>query len=200
MSSPEKKAPRLYSRRGDLGETSLIYGPRVGKDHVRIVALGTIDELSSWLGVVRQNDLEPELENVLLRLQCRLFDLGEEVASMDPYRVDGKKMTSDDVKALEATIDRWQAKTPYFRGFVISTGARSAVDLHMARTVCRRLERRLTALLRFDPSFSPRALAWCNRVGDLLFLLARYENERLKYDDSLEHALEKLHDNDLDVF
>ena len=194
------RTPRIYSRRGDLGETSLTYGPRVGKDHYRIVALGSLDELNAWLGVARTHELDTDVECAVLRLQVRLFDFGEEVASIDPGRQGIKRICDSDVKALERVIDLWNIKLPPTRGFVVPGGSAGAATLHMARAVCRRAERRITALLRFDPTFSPRALAWLNRVGDLLFLLARFENQRLGVEDRLSTIRLSLDKDAADLF
>ena len=173
-----QKRTRLYSRRGDLGETGLLYGPRVGKDHRRIELTGTLDELSAWLGWARAEGLDPRVDAVLDDLQRAIFDVGAEVATLTPAKFNVKTVGDAEVKALEQTIDAWDARVEPRRDFVAPGGAKSAAALHVARTICRRAERRATALLRFDETFSPRVVAWLNRVGDLLFALARFENAR----------------------
>lgn len=173
-----QKRTRLYSRRGDLGETGLLFGPRVGKDHRRIELTGELDELNSWLGWARAEGLDPRVDAVLADLQRAIFDVGAETATLTPVKFEVKIVGDADVKALERAIDDWDARVEPRRGFVAPGGAKSAAALHVARTVCRRAERRAVALLRFDETFSPRVVAWLNRVGDLLFALARFENAR----------------------
>ncbi len=173
-----QKRTRLYSRRGDLGETGLLFGPRVGKDHRRIELAGTLDELSAWLGWARAEGLDPRVDEALDALQRAIFDVGAEVATLTPAKFDVRTVGDEEVKALERTIDAWDAQVEPRRGFVVPGGAKSAAALHVARTICRRAERRAVALLRFDETFSPRVVAWLNRVGDLLFALVRFENAR----------------------
>ncbi len=174
-----KKKTRVYSRRGDLGETSLLFGPRVGKDHRRIELLGTLDELSSQLGCARSFGVDPEVDRILRRIQYRLYVVGSEVASINPAKYEVKQVRDSDVKAVERVIDLWDLKLEPTRDFIIPFGSHSSTCLHLARALCRRAERRACALLRFDPSFSPRVGAWLNRIGDLIFVLARFENFRL---------------------
>ena len=173
-----QKRTRLYSRRGDLGETGLLFGPRVGKDHRRIELTGTLDELSAWLGWARAEGLDPRVDAALDDLQRAIFDVGAEVATLTPAKFNVRTVGDADVKALEEKIDAWDARLEPRREFVVPGGAKSAAALHVARTICRRAERRATALLRFDETFSPRVVAWLNRVGDLLFVWARFENAR----------------------
>ncbi len=171
--------PRPYSRRGDLGETSLVIGPRVGKDHCRIELVGAVEELSAWLGKARLSDVDPEVAALLLRLQERLLVVSVEAASLDPSLSDNAVVTENHIGILERAADSWNARVPLTRGTVLPGGTRAAADLWVAYSVCRRAERRATALLRFDARFSPRALAWLNRLSALIAILARYENTRV---------------------
>lgn len=175
----ERKRPRLYSRRGDLGETSMAFGPRVGKDHRRIELSGVIEELSSLLGVVRAVGVEDETARVLKRLQVRLFEVRQEVLTSAPAKLGIKIVTEADIKAIERVIDLWDARLPSCRTIAIPGGSLSASFIYMAWAECRKAERRACALLRFDPEFSPRVGAWLNRASDLLYVLARLENVRL---------------------
>ena len=178
MEKTEIKRTRLYSRRGDLGETSLLFGPRVGKDHYRVTLLGTLDELNAVVGLARAEGVDAESDQILVRLQRRLFEVGAEVATLTPEKFEVKRVDESNIRELESLIDTQCLKVEPTRAFIMPGGTKSAALLHFARTVCRRAERRATALLRFDPNFSPRVVAWINRVGDLLFVLARYENAR----------------------
>jgi cob(I)alamin adenosyltransferase len=139
---------------------------------------GTLDELSAWLGWARAEGLDPRVDATLDELQRAIFDVGAEVATLTPVKFDVRTVGEDDVKAMERTIDEWDAQVEPRREFVVPGGTKSAAALHVARTICRRAERRAVALLRFDETFSPRVVAWLNRVGDLLFALARFENAR----------------------
>lgn len=174
----ERKRIRLYSRRGDLGETSLIYGPRVGKDHRRIELSGTLEELSARLGWIRTLDIDPDVVSVLKRLQFRIAEVKGEVLSITPVKFEVRVVLDADVKSVEKAVDQWDSRGDALRRGFVPSGTRTATALYMALTDCRRAERRACALLRFDPDFSPRVGAWLNRVGDLLLALAKYENSR----------------------
>ena len=164
---------RVYSRRGDLGETALFSGPRVGKDQKRIVAVGALDELNSFLGLARSFGLTPKMDAELDGIQRKLFEVGTEIVAMTPARHDVKMIGPDDIRFLEGTIDRWNASLPPLSHFLIPGGPPPAAALHVARAVCRRAERRTVALVRSDETVSRRLIAWLNRLGDLLFVLAR---------------------------
>lgn len=171
--SGEPKRVRIYSRRGDLGETSLFAGPRVGKDHPRIEAVGTVDELSSAIGLARSFGLPEPADQVLDRVQRKLIEIGTEITSMTPDRHAVTTVQPEDIRALEELIDTFSAPLPPLTSFVIPGGTPAQAALHVARTVCRRAERRLVALLRADATFPRRLVAWFNRLGDLLFVLSR---------------------------
>ena len=130
-----KKRTRLYSRRGDLGETSLLFGPRVGKDHRRIELLGTLDELSSQLGHARAIGVDSEVDRILRRLQYRLYVVGTEVASTNPAKFEVKLVRESDVKAVERVIDIWDAKLKPTRVFIFPSGTQSSTCLHIARSI-----------------------------------------------------------------
>ena len=170
---------RIYSRRGDLGETSLHYGPRVGKDQKRIVACGTLDELNSWLGLVlTEEGLPGDVAELLLDIQHRIFPVSAEIASFQPEKLRMTMVSHEDIDWLESQIDRMEEPLEDLNHFIIPGGTRSAALLHLARCVCRRAERRVVALVRADESVSRQIIAWLNRLGDLRFVLARVLNER----------------------
>ncbi len=177
-SSEKNPAPpkriRVYSRRGDLGETSLFSGPRVGKDHPRIEAVGEVDELSSAIGLARSFGLSASADEILERIQRKLIEVGTEITAMTPGRHAVPTVQPEDIRGLEELIDSLEASLPPLNSFVIPGGTPAVAALHVARTVCRRAERRLVALLRADATFSRRLVAWFNRLGDLLFVLSRY--------------------------
>jgi cob(I)alamin adenosyltransferase len=165
---------KIYTRTGDSGETGLFGGRRVAKDEPRIEVCGTIDELNCVLGLVRAEQPAEPIDALLERIQHELFEIGAEVAGAESAADTGH------VKTLEDAIDRFDAPLEPLEGFILPGGGRTAAGLHLARAVCRRAERRLVTLIRqceqdHDPNrkISPVATAYLNRLGDLLFVLAR---------------------------
>ena len=158
----------------DLG---LFGGPRVWKDEPRIDAYGTVDELNAALGLARCESLEEEVELLIRDVQSDLFDIGAELATPDPLSKGVAFERPERVAALELAIDRYDRLMPSLQNFILPAGTRAASTLHMTRTICRRAERRLVTLLR-DPENhrSQIALEYLNRLGDLLFVLARHAN------------------------
>ena len=169
---------KLYTRTGDAGETSLFGGTRARKDDPRVDAYGEVDELNAWLGLARASAIDPELATELQHLQRDLFALGAQLA--DPAdriaaRVTKAALADDDVARLERLIDKMEEELPPLRRFILAGGAPAGAALHVARTVCRRAERRIVAL---DPPVDPVLLRYVNRLSDLLFVLARVANHR----------------------
>jgi cob(I)alamin adenosyltransferase len=173
---------RVYTRRGDQGDTDLVGGTRVPKDSARIAAYGTVDELNATLGVARaanaaatsRRGWRAELEAVLRRLQNELFDLGAELATPPDGFVAGMfRVGAAEVKALETTLDACQRDLAPLRSFVLPGGGPVSAQLHVARTVCRRAERDVLALMRRE-TLGPWPLAYLNRLSDLLFVLSRW--------------------------
>jgi len=169
---------RIYTKTGDAGETSLLGGGRVPKDHVRVAAYGDVDETNAAIGVVRTL-AQPPLDRLLFGVQKDLFAIGAQLA--DPgHRVAAKRakaaVTAAHVRRLEKAIDVRQETLPPLRAFVLPGGTPAAALLHQARTVCRRAERSVVALAR-EADLDPRILAYLNRLSDLLFVLARAENQ-----------------------
>lgn len=172
---------KLYTKTGDAGETSLIYGRRIAKDDLRVECYGTIDEANSILGVAvstlsDQAGME-DLVRVFLRVQRDLFDLGRDLATPDEKR-DQPFVTEEHVTQLERVIDRLSAETPELRQFILPGGALAAAHLHHARTVTRRAERLCVSLLR-QQQCNPFIRSYLNRLSDLLFAAARAVNDRL---------------------
>ena len=170
---------KIYTRTGDLGETALFGGPRVGKDMIRIEVCGEIDELNCALGVVRAKKLPEDLDRLLLRLQHELFEVGAELATPDPVRHGTRTIGPQHVQTMENELDALAATLPELKQFILPGGTPAAAELHRARAVCRRAERRLVALVRHsEEEISRVLLAYLNRLGDLLFVLAREVNAR----------------------
>jgi cob(I)alamin adenosyltransferase len=169
---------KIYTRTGDEGATSLFDGTRVSKADDRVDAYGEVDELNAWLGFVRASTLPADLDEPLLRIQRDLFALGAMLA--DPAhriatRVTKATLGAEDVARLESLIDRLESELPPLRHFVLAGGAAAGAALHVARTVCRRAERRMVAL---DPAPDPLTIQYINRLSDLLFVVARVVNHR----------------------
>jgi cob(I)alamin adenosyltransferase len=154
----------IYTKTGDKGETSLANGERVSKTDVRIEAYGTVDELNSWVGLLRASvNLQPT-DGQLQRVQNRLFNLGAEL-SMAP----GEWITENDVRELETWIDAMQAVVPKQRAFILPAGGETVGRCHVCRTICRRAERRM-----IEAKATEVSLRYMNRLSDYLFVLSRY--------------------------
>jgi cob(I)alamin adenosyltransferase len=161
---------RIYTRTGDGGTTGLADGSRVSKDAPRIEAIGAVDELNSALGVLLAESLPDAARDCLVGVQNDLFDLGGELS------VPGHALMSKaHVERLEHALDRVNAGLPPLKDFILPGGTRAAALAHLARTVCRRAERRLVTLSR-KQKLAPALPAYLNRLSDLLFVLARELN------------------------
>ena len=191
---------RVYTRRGDHGETDLVGGTRVPKDHARIDAYGTVDELNAALGVVRAFNaadvghapIRRELDAVLRKLQSELFDLGAELATPPASFVQGMFRVGDaEVSALEAIMDRCQQDLEPLKSFILPGGGRTSALLHVARTVCRRAERDVLRLMRLE-QVGTGPLRYLNRLSDLLFVLSRWVGRHMREREFLwERPLER---------
>jgi cob(I)alamin adenosyltransferase len=169
---------KIYTRTGDAGETSLFDGTRVMKHDDRVDAYGEVDETNAWVGLARASRLDTDLDAHLVQIQRDLFALGAQLA--DPAdkiadRVTKATLGDTDVARLEAIIDRLDTELPPLRRFILAGGTPAGAALHVARTVCRRAERRMVAL---QPPVDPVLLRYVNRLSDLLFVLARAVNHR----------------------
>jgi cob(I)alamin adenosyltransferase len=167
---------KIYTRTGDAGETSLFDGTRVRKDTARVDVYGEVDELNAWLGLARASHLDRSLDDALMQVQRDLFALGALLA--DPAariasRVTKATLGDADVERLEQLIDRLEADLSPLRRFILPGGAPSGATLHLARAVCRRVERRMIAL---EPPVEPVLIRYVNRLSDLLFVMARFAN------------------------
>ena len=176
----------IYTRTGDSGETDLRAGMRVAKHTPRIEAIGTLDELVAVLGMVRAQRPVSEVERLVDRVQNELLALGAELAHPEVAPPAARRIRREHIAALETDIDRYEPTLPELRQFLVPAGASTAAALHWARCVCRRAERRLVALRHHDPQSVPAEwLAYLNRLSDLLFVLARAENQATGHGDQL---------------
>jgi cob(I)alamin adenosyltransferase len=165
---------KIATRTGDAGETGLGDGSRVPKDHVRIAALGDVDELNSALGVLLAEKMPADIREALEAVQQDLLDLGGELS------IPGHAMlTAQKVERLDGWLEAWNAGLPALKEFILPGGSRAAAAAHVARTVCRRAERSLVALGREGGApVSKHARQYVNRLSDLLFVAGRTLNRR----------------------
>lgn len=170
---------RIYTRGGDKGKTSLVNGDRVSKQHPRIEAFGTIDETNAAIGVVRLHT-KGKIDQMLKRIQNDLFDLGADLATpVAPKNDKGLRIIAKQVKRLESEIDTMNSELKPLNSFVLPGGSVASAYLHVARTVCRRAERGISALIELNPKLvNPLALQYTNRLSDHLFVLSRYVNAK----------------------
>jgi cob(I)alamin adenosyltransferase len=170
---------KLYTRKGDEGETSLGGGQRVAKDSARVTAYGTVDELNACLGVALAQGLSPRLDGALRPIQNELFHLGSDLCFLedDKARLQLPQIESRHVERLEALIDELNQVVGPLQNFILPGGSPGAAALHVARTVCRRAERTAVTLARVE-AIGPYVLTYLNRLSDLLFVMARYENKQ----------------------
>ena len=171
---------KIYTRTGDLGDTSLFGGTRVAKDDARIEAYGTIDELSSFLGVARAANVPDEVDAQLERVQRDLFEIGAHLASPGTSRFTG--VDPQHITELEGAIDAMERELTPLTNFILPGGTLPASQLHVARTVCRRAERRVVALRDASPA-TQSTIAYLNRLSDYLFVAARFSNKRANIAD-----------------
>lgn len=176
---------RIYTKTGDQGETSLGDGARVAKDHPRVAAYGTVDELNAYLGMLVSLPAPPPELALLKAIQNDLLDLGGDLCvPMKADEIPGShlRIQPTQIDKLERAIDRLNADLPALRSFVIPGGPPAAAWAHLARTVCRRAERKVITLSRQEP-LNPNVVIYLNRLSDLLFVLARVADRK-------EHAEE----------
>lgn len=162
-----KRLTKIYTRTGDDGTTGLADGSRLPKDSLRVEAMGTADELNSHIGVLRACELPAYIDEELAEVQQRLFDIGGEMAVPDQAMI-----RSGHVETLESWLDKHNGSLPPLREFILPGGGLAAAHCHLARAVCRRMERCLWQLAR-EAEVNPLALTWLNRLSDLLFVYAR---------------------------
>ncbi|WP_459209922.1 cob(I)yrinic acid a,c-diamide adenosyltransferase [Aquimarina rhabdastrellae] len=171
---------KVYTKTGDKGTTALFGGTRVPKHHIRIDSYGTIDELNSYIGLIRDQEINPHYKEVLIDIQHKLFTIGAILAT-DPEkmvlksgkeRLDIKKIKDSDIEYLEQEMDTMDTSLPPMTHFVLPGGHQTVSFCHIARCVCRRAERLSTALYEIEP-FEDTALQYLNRLSDYLFVLAR---------------------------
>jgi cob(I)alamin adenosyltransferase len=181
---------KIYTKTGDKGSTSLFGGTRVPKYHHRIDSYGTIDELNSWIGLIRDQEIDAHTKEMLIKIQSDLFSIGailatdpeKEMLKSGKKRLDIVKITIADIALLENEIDVMSDVLPPMTHFVLPGGHTTVSYCHIARTVCRRAER-LTALLFENEPFDEFVLPYINRLSDYLFVLARKLSHDFRSDE-----------------
>jgi len=169
---------KIYTKTGDDGTTGLFGGQRVRKDDLRIEAYGTIDELNSILGIAHCRIEDEEIKAVILQVQNQLFTVGSDLATppdTNTHNFEIPRVDESFITFAESRIDIFEARLPELRSFILPGGSTGSSYLHLARTVCRRAERRITNL-QAEAGSVELILVYLNRLSDLFFVLARYEN------------------------
>jgi cob(I)alamin adenosyltransferase len=179
FNQPRIALNRIYTKRGDAGETSLVGGQRLPKDDPRIEAYGAVDELNAFVGAAclsceEQSEKLGELAAILKRVQHELFNLGSILATLpEDAHPKQPRITDAEVRLLEAEIDRMNEGLPGLRSFVLPGGCRANVELHICRTVCRRVERICVGLARLQ-QVPPESVQYLNRLSDAFFVWSRW--------------------------
>lgn len=188
---PELAINRVYTRKGDAGETRLVGGQRVRKDDLRIDGYGTVDELNAFVGAARLSCIEAGealagLGAELYRVQNALFNLGSLLATLTAdLHPQQPRVGQADVDRLEASMDACNAELAPLRSFVLPGGTRLNVELHQARTICRRAERLCVRLAQETPDLDPFVVAYLNRLSDAFFVWSRYAVARVGAEELL---------------
>lgn len=164
---------KIYTKTGDQGQTSLFGGRRVSKAELRIDAYGTVDELNSCIGLLRDHLAAPDLRELLKSIQDRLFTLGANLASDPEKSLPKPDLLASDIDSLEREMDRMDQGLPELRNFILPGGHPTVSFCHLARCVCRRAERIVVALSLAEP-VDPIVIQYLNRLSDYLFILSRY--------------------------
>lgn len=181
---------KIYTKTGDSGTTALFGGTRVPKDHIRIESYGTIDELNSYIGLIRDQEINSHYKNILIEIQDRLFTIGailatppeKEVLKNGELRLKNLGITETDIELLEKEIDVMEEALPPMTHFVLPGGHQTVSYCHITRCVCRRAERLAVHLSHNEP-VTETAIKYLNRLSDYLFVLARKLSVDLKADE-----------------
>lgn len=163
---------KIYTKKGDQGTTALIGGRRVPKNDVKIEAYGTVDELNSWIGLLRDHEINQNYVDQLLEIQDRLFTAGSLLAADDGHKMQLPELNESDIDYLEKAIDTMNESLPEMKSFILPGGHFSVSHCHIARCVCRRAERLCVALNEIEQKHTI-ILKYLNRLSDYLFVLAR---------------------------
>ena len=168
---------KIYTKKGDSGETSLFGGQRVSKSSKRIDAYGTVDELNSVIGVTLSHGVQPRTQELLDKIQIQLFVLGSDLATPPSKKIKIDRIGNNEIEFLEQSIDELEESLEPLTSFILPGGSPAGANLHVGRTVCRRAERLAVDCATTD-NISESAIKYLNRLSDFLFVLARFENKK----------------------
>ncbi|MEM7007730.1 MAG: cob(I)yrinic acid a,c-diamide adenosyltransferase [Thermodesulfobacteriota bacterium] len=180
----KKRITKVYTKTGDRGLTSLVGGERVSKGSLRVDSYGDVDELNAVLGIVRTLGVDEEINSLIIKIQNDLFIMGADLAS--PADIEVPRVSAESITFLENEIDRYLEELEPLKEFILPSGGKGGSYLHFARTVSRRAERKVVKLME-DQDIGENPLIYLNRLSDLLFVLARVQNQR---DDFTETFVE----------
>ncbi|SCX93213.1 cob(I)alamin adenosyltransferase [Nonlabens sp. Hel1_33_55] len=181
---------KIYTKTGDTGETSLFGGTRVPKNNLRIDSYGTVDELNSWMGLLRDQPVDSEVKKFIIEIQDRLFTIGsilatppeKELLKNGKERLNIPKISDENVSELETQMDQMEEDLPQMTHFILPGGHQSVSFCHITRTVCRRAER-LAVELNASSPIDPQVIKYLNRLSDYLFVLARKLSKDLQAEE-----------------
>lgn len=166
---------KIYTKRGDQGTTSLFGGTNIEKNHIRLHAYGTVDELNSVLGMSLSGAMSERGRVIVTDIQTQLFVLGADLATPKTKKTKINRIGTAEIETLEGWIDELESELPPLTSFILPGGNQTGAFLHLARTVCRRAER-FSVELKSSDTVSGESIIYLNRLSDLLFVLARFEN------------------------
>ena len=171
----KKRITKVYTKTGDKGLTSLVSGERVSKASLRVDSYGDVDELNAVLGIIRSQGVDEEINTLIIKIQNDLFVMGADLAS--PMDIEVPRVGAESIKNLERAIDQFLEELEPLKEFILPSGNAGGSYLHFARTVSRRAERKVVKLMD-DEEIGENVLIYLNRLSDLLFVMARVENQR----------------------
>jgi cob(I)alamin adenosyltransferase len=179
------KQNKIYTKTGDDGTTGLVGGNRVKKYDIRLEAYGTVDELNAALGLLRAMESDTEIQNILFRIQNKLFNIGSRLASDEKGEEFTKALAikESDIKILESAIDKMEEEIPELKHFILPGGDQVVAQCHVARTICRRAERRIVEFAEQE-EVEKELIKFINRLSDFLFVLARFTGFRKGVDET----------------
>lgn len=178
----KKRITKVYTKTGDGGETSLVGGKRVSKASKRVDTYGDVDELNSVLGISRSKTNNRELKKIIEAIQNDLFIMGGDLATPDDSEFKVPRVSSQMIKRLEDNIDKFLKEVGDLKEFILPAGKEGGAYLHLARTVCRRAERKVVDLSK-SKEINENVLIYLNRLSDLLFVMARVDNKRSGFEE-----------------
>lgn len=166
----------IYTKTGDKGTTSLFDSKRVSKDNIRVESYGTVDELGAFLGLAKNYAVDEDLYNKIENIQHKLFTVATNLATEDRKKIK-HFITDDDIKQLEDLVDKYMGALGNPTGFIVNGSNKSSAYLHVARTICRRAERRIISLIGTGADIDPLVLKYVNRLSDTIYSMARFVEE-----------------------